>query len=71
MRIIDLFNKLMNGEDMPEKIRTISDNKEYTYDKSSSDYLDEKENYLFEIICDFMDTKTFLKEEIEIIEERR
>lgn len=69
MRIIDLFYRLINDEDMPKKIRTISDNKEYTYDKSSSDYLDEKENYLFETICDFMDTKTFLSEEIEIIEE--
>lgn len=69
MRIIDLMNKLMNNEDIPNRIRTVSDNKEYTYDKFYSDYLDEKENYLFETICDFMDTKTFLKEEIEIIEE--
>ena len=69
MRIIDLMNNLMNNEDIPNRIRTVSDNKEYTYDKFYSDYLDEKENYLFETICDFMDTKTFLKEEIEIIEE--
>ena len=69
MRIIDLFYRLINDEDMPNRIRTVSDNKEYIYDKSSSDYLDEKENYLFETICDFMDTKTFLSEEIEIIEE--
>lgn len=69
MRIFDLFYRLINDEDMPKRIRTISDNKEYIYDKFYSDYLDNKENFLFETICDFMDTKTFLKEEIEIIEE--
>lgn len=66
MRIIDLFNKLINDEDMPNRIRTISDNKEYVFDNVCSDYTN-NDSYLFETIGDFMDTKTFLNEEIEII----
>ena len=57
----------MNDKKMPNRIRTISDNKEYTYDKFCSDYTN-NDNYLFETIGDFIDTKNFLKEEIEIIE---
>lgn len=67
VRIIDLFNKLMKGENMPKKIRTICDNQEFVYDEFCCDYV-KNDNYLFETIGDFIDTKNFLKEEIEIIE---
>ena len=67
MRIIDLFNRIINNEYLPKKIKLISDNCQYEYEESASYYIDEKGNYLFEIICDFMDTKNFLNEEIEII----
>ena len=68
MRIFDLFYRLINDEEMPKKIKTISDNEEYVFDEFCSDYTND-DVYLFETICDFMDTKTFLSEEIEIIKE--
>ena len=67
MRIFDLFTKLINNEEMPKKIKTISDNKEYVFDEFCSDYTND-DDYLFETICDFTDTKNFLKEEIEVLE---
>ena len=68
MKISDLFNKLINDEEMPKGIKLIFDNSKYMYEEETSDYIDEKGNYLFEEIENYMNTKTFLNEEIEIIE---
>ena len=69
MRIIDLLNRLINNEQMPKGIELICDNTKYMYEEETSDYIDEKGNYLFEEIENYMNTKTFLNEEIEILED--
>ena len=65
MKIIDLLNKIANGEEVPEKIKY--NNEEYKY-YEGVDYRDKRGNYLLsgEPIC-----IAFLNDEIEIIEEEK
>lgn len=69
MRIIDLFDKLMNDEKMPKRIKLKEANIEFVYVAEYSDYQNLGQTYLFsEVIKEYLDIKNFLKEEIEIIE---
>ena len=65
MKVIDLLNKIANGEEVPEKIKY--NNEKYKYYKDI-DYRDERGNYLLsgEPIC-----IAFLNDEVEIIEEEK
>ena len=64
MKIIDLLNKIANGEEMPEKIRYY--NTLYYWDVENKDYRDNL-NESFRAYHDFL---TILNDEIEIIEEK-
>lgn len=68
MRIIDLMNKVVNGEEVPEKVKYDGD--EYTYNSACFDFLSKKEFYLFQQVAEYYNSKYFLEKEIEIIEEK-
>lgn len=66
MKIIDLLNKIANGEEVPKKIAI--DSTVYVYTKQN--YYEDYEGYsLFEDVSD-SNIKEFLDEEVEIIEEQ-
>ena len=69
MKIIDLFNKIANGEDVPKKIKYRD--KILKYFSSVQDYMYESNNeFLFANIFG-MDTRRALNHEVEIIEEEK
>ena len=63
MKVIDLLNKIANGEEVPKKIKYI--NKFFDYD--NADYFNTDIGYLFErcTLC------VILNDEVEIIEEEK
>ena len=62
MKVIDLLNKIANGEDVPEKFRFA----EQIFEKQGSYIEDEDGDSIFDSMCtDFSN----INEEIEIIEE--
>ena len=62
MKVIDILNKIANGEEIPEKFRFA----EQIYEKQGSYIVDEDGDGIFESICgDFSN----INDEIEIIEE--
>jgi len=63
MKVIDLLNKIANGEEVPEKIKV--NRYIYTY-APYIDYINEDNNYLMDII---ELNQNDLNDEIEIIEE--
>lgn len=71
IKIIDLLNKIANGEEVPEKIKLNG----YIYEYQGDDYLfkdeDKKEYWLFSAgyTDKFEWLESFLKTEIQIIEE--
>ena len=72
MRVIDLLNKIANGEEVPEKIKY--DTKEMKYDHNKQDYLGYYSNgngeWLFQYLFDrCRNTEHFINDEVEIIEE--
>ena len=72
MKVIDLLNKIANGEEVPEKIKY--DTKEMKYDHNKQDYLGYYSNgngeWLFQYLFDrCRNTEHFINDEIEIIEE--
>ena len=74
IKIIDLLNKIVNGEEVPLKIKWDGDT--WGFKEQFNDYLHEKEDeekeYLFYIGFDnYADTKRFLNCEVEIIEEEK
>ena len=69
IKVIDLLNKIANGEDMPLKI--IFNNMVYIFEKEIGDYENENVDYLFEEITNYTDTKNFLNAKVEIIEEEK
>lgn len=71
IKIIDLFNKIVNGEEVPLKIKW--DGYLWDFKKEYNDYWNEEEDeYLFFAGFDnFQDAKEFLNEEVEIIEEKQ
>lgn len=68
IKIIDLFNKIYNQEDVPRKI--ILDNHIWEYLSEYNDYKNEDNDYLFGYyIANYDDVYDFLSKELEIIEE--
>ena len=69
MKIIDLFNKIANGEDVPKKIRYR--NKIWEYNIKNQDYHNENDttNFLFSHLFDYFRTSDFINDEVGIIEE--
>lgn len=71
MKVIDLLNKIANGEEVPKKIKY--EEKEWVYAKNVQDYIYEKDieiKYLIqEILNGYIATKKLLFYEVEIIEE--
>lgn len=70
MKIIDLLNKIANGEEVPKKIKW--ENIIYAYSEYDKDYLeypfsDEEYKGLFDMRNNIL--TQFLKDEVEIIEE--
>lgn len=67
MRVIDLLNKIANGEEVPKKI--IYKNVTLEYDEKSEDYYPCYDRGLFEYL--FKCCANFLNDEVEIIEESK
>ena len=65
MKIIDLLNKIANGEEVPKKIKY--KNKKYKYDEGV-DYIDERGIYL---LSNEPINIAFLNDEVEILEEEK
>ena len=66
MKIIDLLNKIANGEEIPKRITYKGQTLDY---EDGIDYKDYLNAYLFEHKCCI--TKEDLNEEVEIIEEEK
>lgn len=67
IKMIDLLNKIANGEEVPKKIRFRDDI--WKFDKCVKDYMNEDSNeYLFANIFG-LETESALNCEVEIIEE--
>lgn len=62
IKVIDLLNKIANGEEVPEKIKY--NNREYNYIKSAKDYYDDGSIWLF-----YTHNALIINDEIEIIED--
>lgn len=67
MKIIDLLNKIANGEEVPKKIKYNS--KVLCYCEAAKDYDGYNGTYLFEHLFKMDNTDSFINNEIEIIEE--
>ena len=67
MKVIDLLNKIANGEDVPEHIKI--DNCNWNFIKSENNYYDDK-NYGY-LNWDYFVEKNKLNDEVEIIEENK
>lgn len=67
IKIIDLLNKIANGEEVPEKIKWRD--KIWIYTKAQQDYLNHGV-YFFEGFCQIK-TKDFITDTVEIIEEQQ
>ena len=65
MKVIDLLNKIANGEEVPKKIKWNDDI--LFYDKDSKDYCYEKDD-VYTMFEDYVTSK-ILNDEVEIIEE--
>ena len=69
MKIIDLLNKIANGEEVPEKIKYR--NKIFIYDKDNQCYVVENYNEYYDLHMSLSNHKgTDLLYEVEIIEEK-
>ena len=68
IKIIDLLNKIANGEQVPEKIKY--ENKIWEYDANSNDYKGE-DIWLFEKLFDYIKTIEFINDKVEIIEDSK
>ena len=66
IKIIELLNKIANGEEFPKKVKF--EDKIYTYYNEMADYKNEG-YFLFDIISDGY-VKDFLNDKVEIIEEQ-
>ena len=66
IKIIDLLNKISNGEKIPKKIKY--KNKIWEYDEYSNDYKSEY-TWLFGKLFDYKRTIEFINDEIEILDE--
>lgn len=72
IKIIDLLNKIANKEELPKKIKVLSNNKNFNYEKALDDYIGENDDGLFnECILETTSLEKYLNEEVEIIEEEK
>ena len=70
MRVIDLLNKISNGEEVPSKIKYR--NKIFVYDKDNQCYIVENYNEYDDLLMSLSNHKgTDLNYEVEIIEESK
>ena len=73
MKVIDILNKINNGEEVPEKIRF--NDIEFEYDKEQGEYSHETDDGYFEtLLYDVLDThfiNNLLRAEVEVIEENK
>lgn len=67
MKVIDLLNKIANGEDVPEKIKY--ENYIYWYVKNLKDYYNAQVEYRSYLISYKYHNTDFLNDEVEIIED--
>ena len=69
MRVIDLLNKIANGEEVPKEIyyRRIK----YTYDDYMADYKRDIGTNLFTYLFSHERTNCFINEEVEVIEDKK
>ena len=65
MKIIDLLNKIANGEEVPNRIKL--DNYEFQYNKTYEQYHNKYETNLLEHISDY--NYSGLNDEVEILDE--
>lgn len=73
MKIIDILNKIANGEEVPKKIKYDARIMEYDHNKQDYNgyYSNGNGNWLFQYLFDkCRDTKHFINDEVEIIEEK-
>lgn len=66
MKIIDLFNKIANGEDIPKKIKYRD--RIWKYNIKNQDYCNEDDttNFLFSHLFDYSRISDFINDEVEI-----
>lgn len=62
MKIIDILNKIANGEQPPKKI--VFDNEVYEYDEEDGDY----RNNNYDALFDYHEITDVLNDEVEILE---
>lgn len=67
IRVIDLLNKIANGEEVPEKIKY--ENYIYWYNKNLKDYENAQVEFTSYLISCRYHTTDFLNDEVEIIED--
>lgn len=67
MKVIDLLNKIANGEEVPKRIKYKSII--LCYHEEEQDYNSYWGRYLFEHLFKKYETKSFINDEIEIIED--
>lgn len=73
MKIIDILNKIANGEEVPKKIKYDARIMEYDHNKQDYNgyYSNGNGNWLFQYLFDkCRDTKHFINDEVEILEEK-
>lgn len=68
IKIIDLLVKMANNEEVPQKIKY--NNKIWKLEKQNGDYKNE-DTYLFEHLFKYFNTKSFINNKAEIIEENK
>lgn len=73
MKIIDILNKINNGEEVPEKVKF--DNTIFEYDKNQKEYNHQKHNGYYETLLYRVMTTHFidvlLRAEAEVLEENK
>lgn len=67
MKIIDLLNKIANGEEIPKEIKYNACL--FAFERQSQDYYCEEYGNLFEYLINEHRTGEFLNDEVEVIEE--
>ncbi len=70
MKVIDLLNKIANGEEVPKKIRVSC--YEFEYNEEVNAYFDVEENSAYQsLIQNWLNNSNKLNSEVEIIEEQQ
>ena len=70
IKVIDLLILITDKEELPKKIKVLSNGEIFTYEKEKDDYIGENDDGLFnECILNAISLEIFLNDEVEIIEE--